>query len=372
MRFKLKGVSPIRFRYIMLAACLISILLVFQDYTNYVINGYDYEFSWFVISARTFINFLLWALFVPFINAMAIPRMSNRRRGMVNIILVILMSVGFALTHRFFALRLYDLAYYLQSGYMREMFGQNNLAALGAGVFSSFIQYWIIVLILMFFSYYRKYIAKQKELNQAQLNALKMQLHPHFLFNTLHSIATLIGYDPKSAQKMISKLGFLLRSILEQDKGDIITLKREIEFIKSYLDIELVRFQDRLDIKYDLDPASLEALLPNLILQPLVENAIKHGTARRKEDGYIEIISRKLNGRANGSANLELIIRDNGSDKSIDPTKAKTTGIGLKNVEKRLKQHYSEAYQLEVEIDGPQGSVVKITVPFIESKQEKR
>src|SRR6185503_7039945 len=127
------------------------------------------------------------------------------------------------------------------------------------------------------------------QLAQAQLRALKMQLHPHFLFNTLHSISSLILEDPPKANSMIARLGDFLRLTLDNSEQQLVTLKEEIEFLRSYLDIEQVRFGDRLTVKFEMEPTMLSAAVPHLILQPVVENAIQHAVAPRAARSHIEI-----------------------------------------------------------------------------------
>src|SRR5262249_29158966 len=143
-------------------------------------------------------------------------------------------------------------------------------------------------------------------LAQAQLSALKMQVHPHFLFNTLHSISALLHCDVEAADRMVARLGDFLRLTLDHSGDQEVTLEQELEFLRCYLDIELTRFQDRLTVNLDIEPATLEAQTPNLILQPIVENAIRHGIATRIEPGRIEISSARRGGR------LRIEVRDDG------------------------------------------------------------
>src|SRR5262249_5377631 len=136
----------------------------------------------------------------------------------------------------------------------------------------------------------------ETRLAQAQLNALKMQLHPHFLFNTLHSISSLVNEDPEAAEAMIARFSELLRLSLENTGAEEVPLSQEVEFIERYLEIEQIRFEDRLHIHFDIDPQTLDARVPNLILQPLVENAIRHGIAENS-GGRVEVRSRLVEGK---------------------------------------------------------------------------
>ena len=144
--------------------------------------------------------------------------------------------------------------------------------------------------------YQRKYREREtraakleSQLAHAQLTALKMQLDPHFLFNTLHAISSLMHEDPTAAEKTVNRLSDLLRLSLENGDGQEVTLRREMEFLEGYLDIQKTRLRDRLNVRLHLDPGTLEALVPNMILQPLVENAVKYGIASRNTPGNLEI-----------------------------------------------------------------------------------
>ena len=171
----------------------------------------------------------------------------------------------------------------------------------------------------------------QQALAASELDALKMQLHPHFLFNTLHGISTLIDSDGETAKAMIVKLSRLLRTALECSGSDLIPLREELKFIREYLDLETMRFGPRLRVDWSIDPATGEMLVPQLILQPLVENAVRHGITSSRENGWVEVASRRR------KSALELQIRN-----SVGPAKPKGTGLGLRNTEARLKHLYSE------------------------------
>src|SRR6266404_2028065 len=184
--------------------------------------------------------------------------------------------------------------------------------------------YWLILLISYSFNYQRRYregevraTRLEAQLAQAQLQALKMQLHPHFLFNTLHSISALLTKDIEAARKMITRLGDFLRLTLENSGSPEVTLQQEMEFLSCYLEIERIRFQNRLVTRIDLGEEILDAKVPNLILQPIVENAIRHGIAPRSTPGLIEIEAKQHNGA------LRIQVRDNGPGLSQHRTSEK-------------------------------------------------
>ncbi|MFC2139977.1 sensor histidine kinase, partial [Bacteroidota bacterium] len=205
------------------------------------------------------------------------------------------------------------------------------------GSFDSFIIYWFILGAYYGLDYYNqlsksklKESQLEKELAQANLQALKMQLHPHFLFNTLHAVSTLMQEDIKTARRMLAKLSDLLRVTLDNVGVQIVELNDEIDFLKSYLEIEQIRFGDRLQIVYEIEQETLSARVPNLILQPLVENAIKHGISNNAEGGKI-VIKTYID-----SDSLVLSVCDDGK---FNGNKF-TEGIGLSNTRKRLNHIY--------------------------------
>ncbi|MGH9881395.1 MAG: sensor histidine kinase [Pyrinomonadaceae bacterium] len=227
--------------------------------------------------------------------------------------------------------------------------------------------YLLIALTGYAFSYYRRARAGQlrtlqleAQLSQAQLDALKMQLHPHFLFNTLHSISALLRNDTEAARRMITRLGDFLRLTLENSGAQEVTLKQEMEFLRCYLEIERIRFRDRLVTRMDVAPQVLDAKVPNLILQPIVENAIRHGITPRSTPGLIEIEAKPQNGA------LRIQIRDNGpglpEHRSSDTLFRK--GLGLANTETRLERLYGSAHLFDLMNDPDGGLIVTLEIPF--------
>lgn len=201
----------------------------------------------------------------------------------------------------------------------------------------------------------------QQALAASELQALKMQLHPHFLFNTLHGIATLIEGEPKNAKAMIIKLSNLLRTALDRDSSDLISLQEELKFAKEYLDLEKMRFGDRLKIQWLIASETLRMLVPQMILQPLVENGIRHGVASRREGGWIEVAART----ADGILNIE--VRNSTSGRSSNGT-----GVGLRNVEARLKYLYSGDAHLKFSLADDHTATVSLTLPVLSSQQAEQ
>ena len=177
-----------------------------------------------------------------------------------------------------------------------------------------------------------KLLSLESQLNQSQLNALKAQLNPHFLFNSLHAVSSLIGYDDEKARNMTIKISGLLRKMLEDRDKHTHTLMEELDYIKDYLEIEQERFFDRLKVNLEIDETSLRAEVPNLILQPLVENAFKHGISKLEGSGNI-LISSSMNLE---SKLVKIVIQNSSPGSTSQPS----LGVGLENVKKRLYQFY--------------------------------
>jgi signal transduction histidine kinase len=195
-------------------------------------------------------------------------------------------------------------------------------------------------------------------LHQAQLEALRSQLNPHFLFNALHSIAELVHTDPKLAEQLILRLGELLRQILQSSTCQEVTLAEELEFIRGYVEIEQMRLGERLRVSWDIDAGALEARVPSLILQPLVENAVQHGIAAAAGPGMLVIAARR------DAQFLQLEIRDNGpglAQTSID----RRQGIGLANTRARLQRLYGDRHGFELQ--AADGLTVRVRIPVPEA-----
>jgi two-component system LytT family sensor kinase len=205
------------------------------------------------------------------------------------------------------------------------------------------------------------YMQERLELLQAvatsELQVLKSQVHPHFLFNTLHGISTLIDYDKSKAKTMIVMLSKLLRTALKQGEADLVPLCEELHFIENYLAIEKVRLGERLDLRWDVDSSTRGLLVPQLILQPLVENAIVHGIACCRQGGWIQIVSRRSGSR------LQIQVSN-----SMCRTRTRQgTGLGLSNTRGRLKYLYNGEAQFEFETRDDQFATATLMIPALES-----
>ena len=214
--------------------------------------------------------------------------------------------------------------------------------------------------------YYRKYrerelLATQLEaqLAQAQLDSLRMQLHPHFLFNTLNGIVGLVRDNKNQvAVNMLVGLSDLLRHALEHSDRQEVKLKEELNFINLYLNIQQMRFSDRLQLELDIDPRTQQALVPNLILQPLTENALRHGFGNSTASGTIGIRSRAENNR------LQLVVFDNGAGLASNWQMKSSGGIGLANTAARLEQLYNGNHRMDIRNREGGGVEVIIEIPL--------
>ncbi|HTE47347.1 MAG TPA: histidine kinase [Gemmatimonadaceae bacterium] len=199
------------------------------------------------------------------------------------------------------------------------------------------------------------------ELSQAHLRALQMQLHPHFLFNTLNTVSMLVRTnDGPGAVRMLAGLGDLLRQMLDDNAAHEIPLREELAFLEGYLAIEQTRFHDRLRVVMQVDPAALDAHVPRLLLQPLVENAIRHGVARQANGGTLTIVATRA------GESLSLSVRDEGTG---SPIAANTNGdgVGLRNTRERLRRLYGTTATLSLETPrtgGTGGAEAVITLPW--------
>lgn len=232
--------------------------------------------------------------------------------------------------------------------------------------------YWVILGIQYALHYYRRYQERERDalrlelhtselktqLARAHLGTLKMQLQPHFLFNTLNAIVVLVRQQrTRQAEEMLARLGDLLRCVLEDVEAQEVPLRRELQYLRLYLSIEQVRFQDRLTVDISAGSGILDAAFPHMGLQPLVENAIRHGIGRSATAGKIRIAATRVNDT------LEVTVEDDGPGLS-SPKSPSTPGIGLTNTRARLKQLYGDTGRLTVENGAQGGAIAIITLPF--------
>lgn len=225
---------------------------------------------------------------------------------------------------------------------------------------------WLVLSLSLLFSYYSRYQNEKlkaseldAQLSNARLQTLKMQLQPHFLFNTLHSISALVlKNENKDAVKMINRLSELLRRTLDHMETQVYTLEDEIEITRLYMEIEGIRFQDRLSVEWQIQPEALRAEVPTLILQPLVENAMRHGVDSNSGKSRIQIVA----GLQDGQVLLE--VRDDGKGPEKIAAQTNGSGLGLKNTRARLSELYGKDHSFSVSRSTDDWTVARIVIPF--------
>lgn len=268
-----------------------------------------------------------------------------------------------------------EAAAYLQLGTLSAALSASFWSAWSAlmivGFHNNVISYWVILGVYMGYRHYRQLEERdgqalrlelhaaelRTQLMKAQMSALKMQLQPHFLFNTLNAIMVLVRQNRVApAEEMLGRLGDLLRCVLDEREAQEVPLQRELDYVRLYLAIEEVRFADRLCVTFDVDPAVLDAAVPHMALQPIVENALRHGIARTSAAGTIRISA------APAGESVVLQVRDDGPGVH-GAEAADGWGIGLANTRARLGQLYGEAASLTIAAGAP-GAVVTLVVPL--------
>jgi two-component system LytT family sensor kinase len=302
-----------------------------------------------------------WALATPLVlwlsRRYCIERHNWRRRAALHFVISILLSSALIVSHFVF--------YLILMGHASSITGRRIFNTTFYNLDKWMLFYWVIVGMSHAFSYYnsfRKGELKASELRtqlvQSQLEALKMQVHPHFLFNTLHSISALLSRDTDGARRMITRLGDFLRLTLENSGSMEVTLQQEIEFLNGYLEIERIRFQDRLTTEIRVDPEVLDVRVPNLILQPIVENAMRHAIGN-STSGHVEVVAAARNGV------VRIEVKDNGPGIHAEQLAEahRGLGVGLANTQARLAGLYGDAARFELRNNPTGGLVVALEIP---------
>jgi two-component system LytT family sensor kinase len=336
-----------------------------QSMAAYLLRGaLGKEWPWVLMQLP---RYLTWALFTPLIFAAAQRFPFRRDRLARSLGAHVLIALAIAGTIELVWLQIsLGLQMYLEPELMARV--RSNWAEVYSGavlsrLLSGAFTYVAVLGVATTLDYHRRF--RERELRSAQLEAqlalaqvqaLKMQVHPHFLFNTLHAITVLIREDPAAATRVVTRLGDLLRLTLSRATTAQVSFRRELEILTLYLEIERTRFHDRLEIEYDVQPATLGALVPDLILQPLVENAIRHGVSPNAGTGRIEVCSRR-----DGDW-LILEIRDNGA--GLPQGAALRDGIGLTTTKARLERLYGTQHELTLANLPQRGCVARIRIPF--------
>jgi hypothetical protein len=306
----------------------------------------------------------IWAAFTPFVVHLASRFRLERATWPRTLALHVLFALGFSLLDASLDLLLGRWIAPLRpptSSILTEYFGQSFL-----NVFS----YFAVLAVAHAMQYHALFTERQvaasrleAQLLGAQIRALEMQLRPHFLFNTLHTIASLVRAERNPvAVQMIVGLSDLLRASLRTDGPAEIPLRDELALVERYLAIEQIRFRERLETRVSVDPDALDALVPALILQPLVENAIRHGIERRTAPGRVEVGAERRNGT--------LVLRVQDTSSGAPACGRDGTGIGLSNTQARLRHLYGERQRFELVGTADGGAVASVELPFHHAQRD--
>jgi len=327
--------------------------------------------SWVLVGVIELVYWNVWAAFTPLVIALAkrFPLTGSRFVSHIAIhtIASFLMAPLASVSEYFLSRGLLGLLFRITDpGAPRPLptFTGSVVSMSLTGV----LTYWLVVGLYQSIHFYQAAMERQTraaqletQLSHAELENLKSQLHPHFLFNSLHTIGVLMQEDVDAASHLLVSLGDLLRMALERRENEI-TLESELEFVGKYLEIEQTRFHDRLKVHMDVPPDLLGVYVPSLALQPLVENAIKHGISVDSAAGRLEIAAQLHNGR------VWLCVRDDGPGPA--PGSRLRFGVGLTNVQSRLKQLYGEESSLELTRGDGRGCEAIITIPLRSSHED--
>ncbi|MCP4723839.1 MAG: hypothetical protein GY863_02325 [bacterium] len=352
----------INYVYIFGIFILLAIFFSGETYFSYLLEGKTISFLSNLKLSLT--NWLVWAVLSIFIIMLARRVPIDLKNWYYSIPLHLIFAFSFAAVHAFI---FHIVAMMIKSAPIWDL--HMILVQLIKEIVFNMLVYWIVIGLCMLTDYQRKnreHVLRtsqmETQLAQAQLEVLKMQLHPHFLFNTLHAISALVKKDPALADRMIGRLGDLLRMTLDRSGEQEILLKEELEFLKLYLEIEKTRFQDRLNVNLNIDKNALDCAVPNLLLQPLVENSIKHGIAKKSSAGEININTEFKDNK------LKITINDNGSGLRESADTQLKEGFGLSNTRKRLEQLYGDQHRFYIENSESGGVNVTLVIPCRKDK----
>ena len=338
----------------------VALLFCGQNITSAVSQGRPFSLQWDVV--HELIYWALWAACTPIIAGQARRYWLERGGG-----------ARPWLAHGLTALVLAPLqvaATYLVHGGLQAVLGVIPLEQMPSffqrarrGIpflsFTGFFYYWIVLGVYYALAYRQLYLIQRAETAEASLNGLRAQLQPHFLFNTLNSVAVLAEENPGAAAMVLTRLSNLLRTVLRHDPRHQVPLEEEVEFVKAFLEIQRVRFEDRLRVRFEVDQDTQRALVPWLVLQPLVENAVHYAVEPRVAGGSILIRARRQGGE------LELLVEDDGPGLDRNGSPTKPTGIGIANTKARLERLYGDAHSFRLEPASSGGLAARIVLPFV-------
>lgn len=357
----IKKTAMLAFALLLLFIALVSAI---QNYAVTVIHN-GTHLSWLRNLSFNLSFWWFWLLAAPVIFLLGKRFPVHQGRIGLGIVTHLIASILMAIVHQFLTAILCNSIF--QSLYYMPVFEKlwYRLLNLSWG-FVDFTFYWAILVGYYTFAYYIKYREREQRCSQletqlveSQLQALKMQIQPHFLFNTMNALSTIVMKEQtEQALRMISRFSDFLRMTLEEPGKQLVPLEQELAFIQSYLEVEKIRFQDKLQVHFEVRPNTLSAFVPNLILQPVVENAIRYAILPKEVTGEIFIRAWRSNGK------LQLQVRDNGPGLPEKFDEKTSTGIGLKNTRQRLTNLYGSHQHFRLENLTEGGLQVTLSIPF--------
>ena len=316
------------------------------------------------------IEALCWTIVTPILFALVgrvdLENSRSQRDRWLRVLIIVLVTIASAALLGFIGRELREAFTPFPAGRGGRGRGPNDAVRLWFGFFNSLVLALGVVAVGVARAYSLRLRSRREQaiqltnqLTEARLDALRRQLDPHFLFNTLNAIASLVERDPRGVRRMIARLGDLLRHSFEGGAEPEVTLRRELAMLDLYVDIVKVRFQDRLLVDIRIDDAVLDALVPTFILQPLVENAVKHGVERRTDGGRVTV-----EGVRDGDALVLRVINDAPAAPAAAPSPASRPGVGIRNTRARLEQLYGTRQRFTLDRNTERGVVAEVRLPF--------
>lgn len=362
--------TPIRYRTILITAGVLATLFLFQAYMHHYVYA-DLknmgEFSWWREAPVPYLNFLFWALLCPLVYSI-LRRWPFQSKPILRTILVhIGLSLVIATLHEIVTSAIYySILQRIGDFDLSDPVNRSwAYSALAPAILSRVMEYWVLMGVVIALENARlqrveheQLLHLKNELQISQLNALKKQLQPHFLFNTLNTVSALMDDNIRDARTVLSRLGQLLRVTLDKTQRDKVSLEREIDYIANYLGIETMRFRDRLNVEFEIPAELREVQVPSMVLQPLVENSIKHGPDLTNDSVHIVVKASKDGDR------LWLEVVDNGKGCSDVLHAMANGGIGLRNVRDRVQLLYGERSSFTISSPEARGFHVRIGLPL--------
>lgn len=360
------GIRRVAIAYLRSFVCWLplSVLISFQQYLIEI--DLKHRVPFLTIQLITSIRFLVFALLTPPVFFIVRRFPIQREKPIRGVLLYFLGTAGFVIAYALLRLCIAPLWDIEKQHFMP--WGVRDLAGVIYGTFGDQISVYItLVAAAHAYEYFRRVRSEeleradlQRALAASELQALRSQLHPHFLFNTLHGISTLIDSDKELAKALTFRLSSLLRTVLRHAGNDLISLKDELAFIESYLELEQMRLGPRLKVRWIIDPNTTGLLIPHLILQPLVENAVLHGVACSRGGGWVKISSNRRND------SFEVRVQN-----STGGQPRPGMGLGLTNTRNRLRHLYAEDAEFCFAIDGDRIATASLVIPALDSEPKQ-